>query len=126
MKRMAAAIILLTASIGLCAAGSSVTANLTNQLTDTLVSARKAALNNDRAAAYRLSLQASKDWGNAHQVLCTFQPHSRLETVDQTLAALPDLAQDDNLKQFASECARGEMLARNLQEGEFPLIQNIL
>lgn len=126
MKRMAVAIILLTTSVGLCVAGSNVTANLTNQLTDTLVSARSAALEDDHATAYRLSLKAGKDWKNAHQLLCTFQPHSRLETVDQTLATLPDLAQCENLKQFASECARGEMLAQNLQEGEFPLIQNIL
>ncbi|WOC33544.1 MULTISPECIES: DUF4363 family protein [Caproicibacterium] len=126
MKRMAAAVVLLAASLGLCFAGSHVTARLTNQLDGTLSDARTAALQNDRKTAYRLSLQAKKDWENAHETLCTFQPHSRLESVDQTLATLPDLAKAENLEQFASECARGEVLAKNLREGELPLLQNIL
>jgi len=126
MKRMTAAFVLLAASIALCISGSCVTENLTNHLASTLGAAKNAAQKNDRAAAYQLSVQAGQDWENAHQVLCTFQPHSRLETVDQTLAILPDLARCESLEQFAGECARVQMLAQNLQEGELPLIQNIL
>ena len=126
MKRMIAAVALLIISIALCITGNRVTTVLTDHLTETLVSAQKAAKANDRAKAYALSQQAHKEWDHSHKVLCTFQPHSRLDVIDQTLAALPDLSQSDTLGQFESECARGELLAKNLQESEYPLLQNIL
>ncbi|MDD3230211.1 MAG: DUF4363 family protein [Oscillospiraceae bacterium] len=126
MKRMVTAFALLVVSVVLCIAGNRVTTNLTGNLTQTLSAAEQAASRNDRAQAYTLSKKACQDWTDAHQVLCTFQPHSRLETIDQTLATLPGLAKCDSLWQFASECARGKILAKNLQESELPLLQNIL
>jgi hypothetical protein len=126
MKRMATAFVLLLASLALCIAGNRIMTNTTGRLISTLSSAETAAMSGDRQQAYTLSRTASQDWQSAHQVLCTFQPHVRLEAIDQTLAILPDLAKSEDLPQFASECARGRILAVNLQEGELPLLQNIL
>ncbi|MDD4808333.1 MULTISPECIES: DUF4363 family protein [Caproicibacterium] len=126
MKRMVVGAVLFAVSLALCSAGRRTTQTLTNDLTKTLQEADHAAQTGDTQKAYTLSKKAFEEWEKDHQILCTFQPHSRLEVIDQTLATLPDLSKCDNPGQFESECARGETLARNLQESEFPLLQNIL
>ncbi|MCH3971903.1 MAG: DUF4363 family protein [Oscillospiraceae bacterium] len=126
MKRMAIAAAIFITAIFLCFAGSHTTKVLTESLAGTLDKAQQAAQANDAKSAYAFSSKACSDWQKSHQILCTFQPHSRLEAIDQTLATLPDLSRCDNLGQFESECARGKTLAENLRESELPLLQNIL
>lgn len=126
MKRLWTALVLLLVCIGLCIGGNITTARYTQTLTDQLTAAQKAANDGDDTLAYTLSIKALDDWQSAHDVLCTFLPHTRLEAVSQTIAVLPSLARYSTRDQFSGECARGLLQAENLKEGEVPALQNLL
>lgn len=126
MKRLWIVFALVLACAGLCGWGWAETIQYTDALSDQLAQAQKAANDGDEANAYQLSQQANADWQHAHNVLCTFLPHARLETISQTLALLPELARHGAREQFTSECARGIVQVQNLKEGEVPALQNIL
>ena len=126
MKRVWAALVLFAAAIALCAAGWGQTVRHTNRVCAVLSQAQACAARADAAGARAQSEQALAAWQRAHDVLCTFLPHARLESVSQTLAALPALAQSGGLGQFSGECARGISQLQALQQEEAPHLQNIL
>jgi hypothetical protein len=126
MNRLWTALVLLLVCIGLCIGGNVATARYTQTLTTQLTAAQKAADAGDDTQAYTFSQKALDGWQSAHNVLCTFLPHTRLEAVAQTIAALPSLARYGTRDQFSGECARGLLQVQNLKEGEVPALQNIL
>lgn len=126
MKRLLITAGVLAASVALCVAGAQTTLHYTGNLETALSQARSAGEAGDWQAAYRLSQQAQQGWQDAHAVLCTFQQHNRLEALEQVLTLLPDLAKYEAQEQFASECARAQLMNVAMREGELPMLQNIL
>lgn len=126
MKRIWASVIILIILVVACSIGLSTTQRISADLTQTVTNAKSAAENSDRRSAYELSSRAVSDWKQSHEILCTYMPHSKLEAIDQTLSALPALAQHESYDQFVSECDRAVTQIHYLNESETPSLQNIL
>lgn len=122
---MWASAIILLVLIVLCTFGTVTTNKITSELTGTVQSAKKAAEKGDNSTAYTLSKKAVSDWHQRHEILCTYMPHSKLEAIDQTLAALPSLIYYGSTDQFSAECDRGITQIGYLNETEIPVLQNI-
>lgn len=125
MKRLWASAIILVVLIVLCVIGTITTSKITADLTNTVESAKKAAEKGDNSTAFVLSQKAVSDWHQKHEILCTYMPHTKLEAIDQTLAALPPLIHYGTIDQFSAECDRGVTQIEYLNESETPILQNI-
>ncbi len=108
-----------------CTLGTLTTKQISTELTQTITNAKKAAENGDNSKAMQLSQKAVADWRKSHEILCTYMPHSRLESIDQTLAAMPMLSRYGATDQFTVECDRGITQIQFLNESETPILQNI-
>lgn len=126
MKRLWAAAAILAISLVLCWLGLRTTLGLSDGLNATLQEASAAAEEGDLEQALLLSEQAQKSWRESHRVLSTYIPHTRLEAIDLSLAALPSLAQNGAVDSFQSECARASVQITSLEEAEMPILENIL
>ncbi len=125
MKRIWAALTLFVLTVAVCVAGIACTERITSQMTETVTMAKDAQERGDAAAACRLSEQAVKDWRGAHRVLCVYMVHDRLEEIDKTLTALPELCRNGAEDAFLSECDRGLTQISYLNESEVPNLENI-
>lgn len=125
MKRIWAAVILLVLTVTACVAGISCTKKITSQMTRTVTMAKDAQERGDEETACKISEQAAKDWRDAHRFLCVYMVHDRLEAIDQTLAALPELCRNGAKDEFLSECDCGLTQISYLNESEVPNLDNI-
>jgi hypothetical protein len=125
MKRMWAALALTLFTVCLGVFGLVHTRNVTSQMVRTVSAARAAGEAGERGEAYSFSRQAVEDWKNAHRILCLYMIHSRLEAIDQTLAALPELCREDEMQEFFSQCDCGILQIDYLNESEIPNLDNI-
>lgn len=125
MKRMWAALALALFTVCLGVLGITHTRNVTSRMIQTISAAKSAGEAGDDAAAYVISRQAAEDWKNAHRILCLYMVHSRLEAIDQTLAALPELCLGDETREFLSQCDCGILQIDYLNESEIPNFDNI-
>lgn len=125
MKRIWASVIIFVVLIVVCILGTISTKNITTEVAQTVQGAKNAAESGDNSKAYTLSQKAVTDWHQKHEILCTYMPHARLESIDQTLAALPSLIHYGSTDQFSAECDRGITQIEYLNESETPIIQNI-
>ena len=125
MKRLWASAIILIVLTVICIFGTITTSQISSELTKTVENAKKSAENGDNSTAYTLSKKAVSDWHQKHEILCTYMPHSKLEAIDQTLAALPSLIYYGTIDQFSAECDRGITQIEYLNESETPILQNI-
>lgn len=126
MKRLWASAIILVLLISVCIYGTVTTKKVTEQMTQTILSARQAAESGNLTAARKLSEKAADDWHNYHETLCTFMPHAPLESIDQTLSGLPMLSYFEGIDQFGSDCDRSITQIMYLNESQLPSIANIL
>nr|WP_319488275.1 DUF4363 family protein [uncultured Caproiciproducens sp.] len=126
MKRVWASAIILVLLIAVCIFGTVTTKKITEQMTQTITSARDAAASGDMDTALKLSEKAATDWHNYHELLCTFMPHAQLESIDQTLSGLPMLCYFDGTDQFGADCDRSITQIQYLNESQLPNIANIL
>ncbi|WP_312693032.1 DUF4363 family protein [Caproiciproducens sp.] len=126
MKRLWASAIILVLLISVCIYGTVTTKKVTEQMTQTILSARQAAEAGDLATARKLSEKAADDWHNYHEILCTFMPHAQLESIDQTLSGLPMLSYFEGTDQFGADCDRSITQIMYLNESQLPSIANIL
>ena len=89
MKRMAAAWLLLAATLLCCGLGLWFSrrscADMSRRLSDIV----QAIEDENRPRAYALSEEAEQTWGRYHRVFCLFLSHERLEVIDREMAALP-------------------------------------
>ncbi|MGX8699811.1 DUF4363 family protein [Caproiciproducens sp.] len=125
MKRLWACAVILVLLITVCTYGTVKTKKVSEQMTQTLESARQAALEGDLKEAQKLSQKAADDWHGYHEVLCTFMPHAQLEAVDQTLSGLPMLCYFEGTDQFGADCDRGITQIMYLNESQLPTLENI-
>ncbi len=125
MKRLWASVIILIVLGVVCIFGAISTSRISNDLTNTIESAKKAAEDGDNSKAFTLSKKAVSDWHQSHEVLCTYMPHAKLEAIDQTLAAMPSLIYYGTTDQFTAECDRSVTQIEYLNESETPILQNI-
>lgn len=125
MKRLWASAIIFVILVAVCFWGVTTTNKISNDLSSTVSSAKNAAQNGDNELAFSLSQKAVSDWHNNHTILCTYMPHSKLEAIDTTLAALPALVYYDSIDQFSAECDRGITQIEYLNESEVPMLENI-
>ena len=125
MKRLWVSAILFVVLLTVCIWGINTTNRLSAEMTAVVSSAKKAAENGNNDSALALSKKAVSDWNGCHEVLCTYMPHSKLEAIDQTLAALPMLCYYGATDQFTAECDRGITQIKYLNESEVPVLENI-
>lgn len=125
MKRLWISAIIFVVLISVCIIGISTTSKISTEMTTTVTNAKKAAESGDTDSALSLSKKAVSQWHGCHEVLCTYMPHSKLEAIDQTLAALPMLCYYGATDQFTAECDRGITQIAYLNESEVPVIENI-
>lgn len=125
MKRLWAALILLVLLVTACIIGICHTRNVTADMVRTVSQAKAAQERGDTKAAFRLSEKARGDWRGKHRVLCVYMVHNRLEEVDQTLSALPELCRNGAKDAFLSECDKGLAQLSYLDESEIPNLENI-
>ena len=55
---------------------------------------------------WRSVKKAFEAWERQRRYLCTYMSHTKLETIDQSLAALRPLASYETWDQFTAECRR--------------------
>lgn len=125
MKRIWVSLVIFIVLVTGCAVGVRSTERISEEMTKTVSEAKAAEERGDFAAAYELSRKAGEDWRNRHTFLCTYMPHSRLEAIDQTLAALPALCRYGSADEFTAGCDRGIAQLGYLMELEIPSVANI-
>ena len=125
MKRIWAALTLLVLTVAICAVGIGYTRNVTAKMTQTVSQAKAAQKRGDDAAACKLSEEAREDWKDAHRLLCVYMVHDRLEAIDVTLAAMPELCRNGAKDEFLSYCDQGLLQISYLNESEIPNLENI-
>jgi hypothetical protein len=125
MKRLWISAIILVLLLAVCIVGTNTTSKISADMTVTITNAKKAAESGNDDSALTLSKKAVSDWHKNHEILCTYMPHSKLEAIDQTLAALPMLCYYGATDQFTAECDRGMTQISYLNESEVPDIANI-
>jgi acyl-CoA reductase-like NAD-dependent aldehyde dehydrogenase len=125
MKRMWVALALFVLTVAACVVGITYTQNITAKMTETVSQAKAAQKRGDVDAACKLSEQAKSEWKEAHRLLCVYMVHDRLEEIDVTLAAMPELCRNGAEEEFLSECDRGLMQISYLNESEIPNLENI-
>lgn len=125
MKRMWAALVLLVLLVVTCVIGIVHTDKVTDRLVGTVNAAKQAQAKDDTKTALRLSRQALQEWHDADSGLHIYMQHSRLDTIDQALAGLPELCQNGAKDSFLSECDKSLALFSYLNESEVPNIRNI-
>ena len=126
MKRMWAVLVLLILTVATSALGIVHTRPVTSRMEQTVSMAKNAVERGDRQTGLTLSRKAVSDWHDAHHILCLYMIHARLEAIDQTLTALPELCRNEESEEFLSECDRGLMQIDYLNESEIPNLDNIL
>ena len=125
MKRMWASLIILMILVAGCAVGTKATKNIAEGMTETVSNAKEAEEKGESSTAYELSRKAGEDWKDHHVLLCTYMTHSRLEAIDQTLAALPAFCRYGSADEFTAECDKSIAQFSYLTESEIPSIANI-
>lgn len=90
-----------------------------------LTQALEASYHKDSEKAAFFSQKAVDSWTNQHKILCTYMSHSKLETIDQSLATLSPLASYETWDQFTAECHRCLTMIHYLKDGETPTLDNI-
>ena len=125
MKRLWASAIILVLVITVCIFGSNKTKQISKDMTQTITSAKNAANGGDMNTALKLSEKAVTDWQDYHKTLCMYMPHDQLESIDQTLSALPMLSYYGTTDQFAADCDRSITQIKYLNESELASFENI-
>lgn len=126
MKRLWASAVILVVTLTLCWLGIITTLNHSTHLSEALEQAQAAVESGDIATAIQLSEQAESDWRDSHQIMCTYIPHTRLESLDMSLSTLAPLLRHGALDEFSAERARASAQIASLRETELPTLQNIL
>jgi hypothetical protein len=126
MKRLWAALVLFVLVMAVCVLGIFHTERVTAQMVQNVTAAKEAQERGDGKAALQLSREAVQNWRADHPVLCMYMVHSRLENIDQTLSALPELCRNGAKDAFLSECDKGLAQLSYLTELEIPNLENIL
>ena len=126
MKRLWAAAALLLAALALCIFGARYTRQASGAIQETLLQAEEAGRAEDGPAAVRLAEQAAAQWEEYGRVLRTYTPHSRLEGLEQSLAALLPLAENGAFSDYSTECVRARTQFAMLLEMYLPFWENIL
>lgn len=125
MKRMWAALVLLVLLIATCVIGIVHTDVVTDRLVQTVTAAKQAQEKDDADSALQFSRQALQEWREIDSGLHVYMQHSKLDAIDQELAALPELCQNGAKDSFLSECDKSLALFSYLNESEVPNIRNI-
>lgn len=125
MKRLWASAIILVLVVVACIFGSNKTKQISKDMTQTIASAKNAANGGDMNTALKLSEKAITDWQDSHRILCMYMPHDRLESIDQTLSALPMLSYYGTTDQFTADCDRSITQIKYLNESELANLENI-
>ncbi len=125
MKRMWAVLVLLALTLTISVLGARHTRAVTLQMERTVQEAKTAQERGDEDTALAFSRKAVSDWRDAHRVLCLYMLHDRLEDIDQTLAVLPELCQDEQREEFLSECDRSLAQFWYLNESELLTLDNL-
>ena len=126
MKRIWASILILILLVAVCIAGAQVSHTRTDPILSTIADIQETVREGDDARALSMSLMLIDMWEESHHVLCMYMSHSRLEAVDDTLAALPALIRGGETAQFSAECDRAAAQIRQLIVTEEISIENIL
>ena len=100
MKRIWVSIVLFVLLIVTCCLGASAAQSNTDHIIASIEAVKEKMLQGDEEGAYRGSLDLLERWEKSHKVLCLYMPHSRLETVGETLSILPALCQMEDKAQF--------------------------
>ncbi len=126
MKRVWVALVIFLSVLGLCTFGLITTNQLTGAMSERLNEIKSEVKNGNTSTAIALSESAIKEWHEYHMKMCTYMPHARLESIDQSLATLPPLiASSNGTDQFEAECERASAQIEHLKDTEMPSIANI-
>lgn len=125
MKRLWASLAIFLVLIGGCIVGIRCTKRISQETARIVAAAKAAQEQGDSGGAYGLSRKAVENWRDHYGFLCTYIAHPRLESIDQTLAALPALCRYGAQDAFTSECDRGLAQLTYLTESEMPSAANI-
>ena len=106
IKKGIAAVLLALFLLGLSLTGLFYTNYTADEMDRLLTEALKASQDQDRDKAVEFSEKAFEAWERQHRYLCTYMSHTKLETIDQSLAALSPLAAYETWDQFTAECRR--------------------
>ena len=121
MKRLLIAVVLLAASITLCA----VCTHTLSRHTDRLISELdRLAVFEDSGTLQKAATDFAKQFQKASDVFSLFLPDERLHDVCESAALLPSLTHDTAA--FREEVARCRHLLGELQKGERLSFENIL
>lgn len=127
MKRVWAAAALFIMILGICIWGLITTNMMTGSIYSRLNEIKSEVKSGNKSTATALSETAIHEWHEYHMKMCTYMPHSRLEAIDQSLAALPPLINSESgTDQFEAECERAEAQIEHLKDTELPSLENIL
>lgn len=125
MKRMWASLVLLVLLVATCVFGIVHTDRVTRRLMDTMTAAKQAQEQGKNEEALKYSRLALQQWHEADSWLHIYMPHSKLDVIDQALAGLPELCENDAKDSFLSECDKSLALFGYLDEAEVPNFRNI-
>ncbi len=81
---------------------------------------------NDNQASKSKMKEAMKLWNDRAQFMLLFMPHGRVDQIDETLNIAQTYIESDNKEMFLAECKRADILLQNLNNLEYPTINNIM
>lgn len=125
MKRMWVSLALLILLVATCVIGIVHTDRVTVRLISTMTAAKQAQEHGKNGDALRYSRLALQQWHEADSWLHLYMPHSKLDVIDQALAGLPELCENNAKDSFLSECDKSLALFGYLDEAEVPNLRNI-
>jgi hypothetical protein len=125
VKRIWTALAIFVILVSVSAAGTSTTRKICNETSAAVTAAKAAQENGDAEKALKLSKTAVKGWHMSHRVLCMYMPHSKLESIEETISGLPMLCKYGAEDQFMADCDRSLEQLSYLMESEEPNMQNI-
>ncbi len=65
-------------------------------------------------------------WNSKSQLMLLFMPHDRVDQINETLNIAQEYLRSDNNEMFRTECKRAVILLQNLNNLEYPTINNIM
>lgn len=126
MKRVWVAAAIFLFILSLCIYGLITTNKLTETMSSRLNEIESKVRIGNKSGALKLSESTIKEWHEYHIKMCLYMPHTRLESIDQSLAALPPLINSSNgTDQFEAECERAAAQIEHLKDTELPTLANI-
>jgi hypothetical protein len=126
VKRVWVAAAIFLFLLSLCSYGLVTTNQLTETMSGKLNEIKAEVKIGNKNTAIALSESVIKEWHEYHMKMCMYMPHTRLESIDQSLAALPPLISSNNgTDQFEAECEKASAQIEHLKDTEMPSLANI-